>query len=247
MSHTMTLPRLYCPNLGRMPPELPVDELHHARNVLRARPGDQVVLFDGAGLESVATIGAVHRSGIELESGEVVVRPFELACRLTLFSALPRQHRQGFLVEKCTELGAAALVPIATARSVVRPSASLCEKLHRRAVEAAKQSGRCFVPTIEGPQRFTDSLPRAVEFTRPLIANPTADGRPLLDVLRDVPYGGHVACWIGPEGGWTDDELRAAEAAGIASIRLAPTILRIETAAMTVCAAAALHSAGRAV
>lgn len=246
MCRTMTLPRLYCPNLGGSPPDLPADELHHARNVLRLKPGDQVMLFDGAGQECIAAIDAVHRNGMDFQPGEVVLRPFELACRLTLFIALPRQHRQGFLVEKCTELGVAALVPISTARSVVRPSTSLCEKLHRRAVEAAKQSGRCFVPTIEGALRFADSLPRAAEFTRSLIANPAADGRSLLDVLRDKSSGGTVACWIGPEGGWTDEELRAADAAGLASVRLAPTILRIETAAMAVCAAAALHSADRA-
>lgn len=239
----MTLPRLYCPSLGRTPLELPADELHHARNVLRAKPGDQVVLFDGAGRESTATVGAIHRHGMEIEPGEVAIRPFDLACRLTLFIALPRQHRQGFLVEKCTELGVAAIMPIVTERSVVRPSASPCEKLHRRAVEAAKQSGRAFVPTIGTPLRLADSLTRVAEFCRAWMANPGADRPTVLDALHGVPSGGEVACWIGPEGGWSDEELEAAKSAGLAFLCLAPTVLRIETAAIAVCAAAAMHSA----
>lgn len=246
MCRIVTLPRLYCPGLGRAPLQLPAEELHHARNVLRIRSGDWVALFDGAGRESVATVGAVHRTGMELQAGEITLRPFELACRLTLFIALPRQHRQGFLVEKCTELGVAAMVPMATARSVVRPSTTLCEKLHRRAVEAAKQSGRAYVPSIGSPLEFADSLKHAPEFARAVVANPATDGRAMLDVLRDVPAGGAVACWIGPEGGWADEELEAAKSGGLAFVSLAPTILRIETAAMAVCAGAALCSAGRA-
>ncbi len=234
--------RLYCPTLQVGTVELPAEEAHHAISVLRIRSGTTVTLFDGAGREASAIIDAMGRHKTTADVETVATRPFDVSPRITLAVAMGRAHRQGYLVEKCTELGVSAIWPIIAARSVSKPDAGSILKWTRRAVEAAKQSQRAWVPEITAPQTFDESVTRASEFEAACIAHRDPDSIPLGPLLEDQVNDARVLVWVGPEGGWSDDEVNKAVDAGAATVTLGPTILRTETAAVAVCAAAAARS-----
>ena len=250
----MQQPRLYCPDLCPGTVELPPEESRHLVSSLRASPGSEVVLFDGAGGEAAGVLQRVDRRRAQVVVGRVTRRPFELAHRLTLAVAMGRAHRQGYLVEKCTELGVAAIWPIVAARSVARPDKDAVARWSRRAIEAAKQSGRAWVPEIAVPMGFAEILGRVDQFDAVAVADPSSSvpGRcaviPFDTLVAALPAEGTILALVGPEGGWSDDERtqsqagRMTTAKRLAVVSLGPTILRTETAAVALCAAVAMAS-----
>jgi 16S rRNA (uracil1498-N3)-methyltransferase len=236
----MRLHRLYCSRLAAGVNELSAEESHHALAVLRLKPGSEVVLFDGAGTEAYGVIQAVRRRLMRVAVASTMNRPFEAACALTLAVAVPKGPRMGLMIEKCTELGVAAFWPMTTARAVVRPSRVTIDKCARRAVEAAKQSGRAWVPAIREPREFADCLAEAGSFGHVCVADPHHNSCTFSDFLAGPFRGGTLLAAVGPEGGWTDDEIVEAVRAGATVVSLGAGILRTETAAMALCAAAAM-------
>lgn len=232
--------RLHCPNLAVGANLLPAHESHHAIASLRVRIGDEVVLFDGAGREAVGQVARIDHARLAVDVGAISQHPFDVARRITLAVAVPRIHRQGYLVEKCTELGVAAIWPIIAEHSVARPTKPAVEKWSQRAVEAAKQSHRRWIPSVATPIMFAESIRRAGEFDAAALTDVGSSGRPLTDLLRALPESSSVLAWVGPEGGWTDAERDLAIEAGAVTIKLGPTVLRTETAAVAICAVAAL-------
>lgn len=206
------------------------DEARHATRVMRLGAGDAVTLFDGTGWEYTAVVRSVARSEIELvvTAAESIDR--EAPVRVTLGVAMPKGDRQKVLVEKLTELGVACLTPLVTERSVAQPKASGVEKLRRTVIEASKQCGRNRLMQIDEPTPLQAFLERC-DADRRLIAHPHRD--------RQAPatsVEGPVAVAIGPEGGFTEDEVAAAEAAGWGAVSLGRAILRVETAAIAAAA-----------
>lgn len=233
-------PRFYALHLtvGAVP--LDPDESHHALSSLRLRPGAPVELFDGRGRAArgvlEATTGKRERTAIvrvdQLADGAPPPPP------LTLYVAGCKGPRLSWLVEKTTELGATRLAFTEFDRSVVRVSAGHAEKLTRVAIAAAKQSGRMWLPTITTGTAIGDLRPDADHL---VVAHPTPGGPSLSEWLAaTAPTGLTVV--IGPEGGLTDEELERLEAVPAATVRLGRHTLRIETAAVAVAAAWALHS-----
>ncbi len=251
--HSMRRPRVYCPALATGPIALPSEESHHLRTVLRAEPGTEVIVFDGKGTEADGVIARVDRRGVVVEARDLRNRPFDLAVRVTLAVALGKPHRQTYLVEKCTELGVAAIWPILSERSLNKPGASTVERMSRRAIEAAKQSGRAWVPAIENTQPLAESVKRVGEFQSTAMADvEEQEGTPVAGVtllpfhrfLSGLPEWASILVWVGPEGGWSAAERTLLRTSGAVSVTLSPTTLRSETAAVAVCAAAALMHAG---
>ena len=212
------------------------DEARHVARVMRARPGDQIAVFDGAGHSWPAVITRIERGQIDLELGPMATEP-EPPCRLTVAVALPKGDRQKWLIEKLTELGVASLVPLTTTRSVAQPTTAANERLRRGVIEACKQCGRSRLLEIKAACRFTDWLAEPHPGTR-LLADPA--GRPLLPAIRPVPRDVLIA--IGPEGGFTPEEVTAAEQAGFTRVSIGSSILRIETAALAVAAIIGQHA-----
>lgn len=220
--------------------ELAGPELHHLTRVMRAKAGDEVLLIDGSGAEFDARITSVGRCLAELA---VLARrevDRELPGTLTVAVALPKGDRQKWLVEKCVELGVTRLLPLATRRGVAQPKEAALERLRRGVIEATKQCGRTRLMEIAEPAAWSDYAASATAQCR-LVAHPHADM-----ALGDVAWPGvsrgkqpEVIVAIGPEGGFADEELGAALAAGWQAIHLGSRILRIETAAMLVAAWAA--------
>ncbi len=220
---------------------LPPEESRHAVASLRARKGDEFLLFDGRGREALARIDRITRRQAFLVVEQITERSFELRLRITLAVAMTKAHRQGYLIEKCTELGVAAFWPILSERSVARPVAAAIDKWSRRAMEAAKQSVRAWVPTVDAPQSFSQAVARTAEFSAAAIADPDPSAIPFLAFLGDRGGADTMLIFVGPEGGWTTEECRQAVAAGVVRIRISPTVLRSETAAVAVCAASAAY------
>jgi 16S rRNA (uracil1498-N3)-methyltransferase len=216
------------------------DEARHLAKVLRAREGDAVVLFDGRGRSWSARVARIGRDTVDLDTGAPQIETAGAAVRLTLAVALPKGDRQKWLVEKLTELGVAALVPLETSRGVAEATDGARARLERGVIEACKQCGRNTLMQIAAGRRLDRLLAEAGADTRIVIADP--GGGPL-DAA--APTAAEVMALVGPEGGFTADEVAAAEAAGAVRVSLGPHILRVETAAIAVAARFAAAAAGR--
>lgn len=217
-------------------------EATHLRKVLRARVGDAIRLFDGHGHEFAARVSYLDRHAIGCDILEVLTVDSELPRRLELGVALPRGDRQRVLVEKLTELGVTRLTPLLSERSVAQPDEQTVDRLRRGVIEASKQCGRNRLMEIGDPVPMREWLAVADASWR-LIAHP---GPVQGGVVSPLDFANQVVdrdvrLAIGPEGGFTDDEVRAAQDCGWARISLGPRILRVETAAT---ALAALATAG---
>lgn len=215
-------------------------EAEHVVKVLRGKVGDLVMLFDGGGAEFPARITAIGRSSVALA---VLARhdvSRELATEVTLGVALPKGDRQRWLVEKAVELGVARLVPLLTARGVAEPNAAALGRLRRYVIEASKQCGRNRLLQIAAPQRWEAFSRGEGRAALRLLAHPGPDAVPLAALPAFVPAS-PVACAVGPEGGFSEEELAAAD--GWQRISLGPRILRVETAAITLAAWFSLRDA----
>lgn len=239
----MQIIRLFSPVLAEGQLTLSPEESHHAAVALRLRSGQEVMLFDGAGREACGTIVSADRRGMRIKAGPVTQRPFEFCRRLTLAVAMPRTHRQGYLIEKCTELRVAAIWPVLAERSVAGRRSDWVERWSRRAVEAAKQSGRAWVPTIETPRRAPELLERCGGFHALALSHSCSSAGAFSAFLEARPEARSILVLVGPEGGWAPGEVAMFREAGAEPVTLGPSVLRTETAAVAVCAiAAALDS-----
>jgi 16S rRNA (uracil1498-N3)-methyltransferase len=212
------------------------DEARHMTAVMRIKVHDEATLFDGSGAEFTARVIAIGKQAVELAIVERRDISRELRLPLTLAVALPKGDRQKWLVEKTTELGVTRLVPLITERGVAQPVAAALGRLRRSVIEASKQCGRNRLMEISPPvsvAEFFGSLPATAAR---LIADPT--GQPL--GAGTVSRGSSLVFAVGPEGGFASAELAAARAAGWQSVSLGGRVLRVETAAVTAAAWAAL-------
>ncbi|HTU20844.1 MAG TPA: RsmE family RNA methyltransferase [Gemmataceae bacterium] len=204
-------------------------EAHHLAVVCRLRAGDAVCLFNGDGHQYPARIDEVHRREVSLQVLAVESPERELPYRLEIAAPLPRGDRAQLLIEKLTELGVTSFTPLQTARSVVHPRETKLDKLQRYVIEASKQCGRNVLlevrPMVDWPAFcLAAELP-----ARRVLGHPGGDW-----MRRDAetsPRCETVAA-VGPEGGFTKEEVAAARASGWRLLDLGPRILRVETAAI---------------
>jgi 16S rRNA (uracil1498-N3)-methyltransferase len=215
--------------------ELTGDEARHLAAVMRASAGDEVVLFDGSGAEFAARVVAIRKAAVELEIRQRREISRELPIAVTLAVALPKGERQKWLIEKATELGVARLVPLVTQRGVAQCGDAALDRLRRGVVESSKQCGRNRLLEIAGPLLAAELFAAGQASQERLIADPS--GEPL---NQRAGVAGEIIAAIGPEGGFTPDELASARAAGWRAVSLGPRILRVETAAIALASWAAL-------
>ncbi len=205
-------------------------DAHHLANVMRAKPGDEVMLFDGNGCEFRAQVVKVHRATVDLAITARIEVNRELAAPLTLGVALPKGDRQRWLVEKAVELGVTRLVPLVTSRGVAQPTEQARRRLQRAVIEASKQCGRNRLMEIAEPQAVENYVARLASDECGWLADPS--GADMRTCLADGASPRCIA--VGPEGGFTDEEIAAARSAGWRVVSLGPRILRIETAAVAI-------------
>lgn len=217
---------------------LPPDEAHHIRKVLRGRAGDGFEVVDSGRRLFAAELGDAGRAVVLdlLESGG------QAAAEVALYQAVPKGRHMDLVVEKATELGVTRIVPLATAHGVVRldNGGGKVERWRRVALAAARQSLRRSVPEVREPVGFSDAVLGARE-DGILLHN-----APDLPSLEECVGGEAVGLFVGPEGGWSGEEMRFAEEAGARAAQLGPYRLRSETAGIVAVARAraALENAG---
>jgi 16S rRNA (uracil1498-N3)-methyltransferase len=208
------------------------DEARHLAKVLRAKPGDRVTLFDGSGRSWEARVATIGRGEVALEVGEPRESPPVRPPAITLAVALPKGERQKWLVEKLTELGVARLVPLVTERGVAAATAGAIERLERGVIEACKQCGRDRLMDIAAPLTVAEIVAATPAGSVGIVADPA--GGPLDGIgWRQAEQ---VIGLVGPEGGFTAEELASATAAGWPQVALGAHVLRIETAAVALAA-----------
>jgi 16S rRNA (uracil1498-N3)-methyltransferase len=215
-------------------------EAHHLITVRRIRPGDRVCLFNGDGKEYAAEVTATTRQKVELEVTEVEAQNRELGFHLELAAPLPKGDRGQFLLEKLTELGVTTYVPLCTQRSVVHPGEARMAKMRRHVLEACKQCGRNVLMQVAPLAVWEAYCGRGDLPTARFLADRR---EPLANLKRGEslslgPNG--LALAVGPEGGFTDEEVGKAQANGWRLVHLGARTLRIETAALVLAAWAAL-------
>jgi 16S rRNA (uracil1498-N3)-methyltransferase len=212
------------------------DEARHLREVLRLKVGDEVFVFDGAGREFRCTIANARRDIALLDRCEEVVPTHpESPLRLTLAVALLKGEKFDLVVQKATELGVTSIVPVMTRYADIRLSDAndaerRVNRWRRIAVEAAKQCGRAFVPSIVLPVSLEAIVNDSDQSLRVMFSE--RNGHSFHESILEVSQPASVIVLIGSEGGWTDDEISAAISSGWQIVTLGGRILRAETAAI---------------
>ncbi len=215
-------------------------DVNHIRNVLRMKPGEEIAVSNG-------TDGREYRCGIESFTEDEVICSLrfvkedgvELPSRIHLFQGLPKADKMELIVQKAVELGAYEVIPVAARRCVVRldekKAASRISRWQGIAEAAAKQSRRGIIPQVHPVMNMREAVAYAHTMEVKLIPYELAENMGhTKEVLEAVKPGTDIAVFIGPEGGFEQEEIELAMAAGIEPVTLGRRILRTETAGLTV-------------
>ncbi len=206
------------------------DECAHLTHVMRKKVGDTIRVVDGTGNAYDARIEEIARRSARCNILQHHRRLHEPDREVTLGVALLKNGSKfDFLVEKCTELGVSSIVPLLTERTI--PQRARTDRYQKLALAAMKQSARCVLPTVHNVEHFTAFLSPVPQSSLKLIPHEQVATPTLTDVLRGRAFQSIVVC-IGPEGGFSDEEIDQAQAAGFIPVSLGTRRLRTETAAI---------------
>lgn len=214
-------------------------DVNHIRNVLRLKPGEQILISDGRGRDYYCRISDIDGEYVVADIEDVCDNFAELPVEVTLFQGYPKSDKMDLIVQKMVELGVHRIVPVFTARTVVKLDAKKAAKKTERynsiAESAAKQSGRGLIPEVLTPVTFAHAIEMASELDMNIIPYEEAEGLEYSrKVLSEIHGKKSLGIFIGPEGGFSRDEVEQAMAAGAKSITLGHRILRTETAGLAV-------------
>jgi 16S rRNA (uracil1498-N3)-methyltransferase len=229
--------RFFCDNITTTTATITGDDAHHISRVLRMKAGDALSLCDGAGNEYDAVITSVSPEAVVCQINEQHTSEAESPVKVTLFQCLPKTGKMELIVQKCTELGVFAVVPVFSARCVVQPGKDYDkkrERYNRVALEAAKQSRRAMVPQVLPLIELKKIDVKSFDLF--LIAYEDENTVSLKQALRAASAPQTIALLIGPEGGLEESEVSQLVAAGAKSVSLGKRILRTETAGMAMLA-----------
>lgn len=207
-------------------------ESHHLISVMRAKVQDAIVLFNGDGYEYDARVQKLDKRAVQVEVFARREVQREPSARLEIGVALPKGDRQQWLCEKLVELGCYRLTPLYTERGVAEPGEAALARLRRYVIEASKQCGRNRLMEIGEPRKINEFLSTSLELGRRLFLDASGG---MLKLDGDSAKQGKWIAAIGPEGGWTDQEIAAARANSWELAGLGSRILRVETAAAALC------------
>jgi 16S rRNA (uracil1498-N3)-methyltransferase len=215
-------------------------ETHHALHVLRLKRGDEIVALNGVGEEFFCEVENAARDSISLR---VVKKNAAAAtpCSITLLVGIPKGKIIESIIQKSVELGARRIVPLLSERVVTRLDekgrVQKREQWRQMAIEAIKQCGAAWLPEIEMPVTIENFLARKEKFDLQLVGSLQKERRHPKEIFSEFEKANgcllkSIAIWIGPEGDFTLDELRAIQDSGAQPISLGDLTLRVETAAI---------------
>ncbi len=217
---------------------LPEETANHLVRVMRLQEGDGCVLFNGDGNDYPATLVAVGKREVQVRVDQAVPLANESSLHITLLQGVARGEKMDLILQKATELGVRAIVPVNAERTEVKLAGARAEKrvTHWNHVvqSACGQSGRAVIPTVGAPLPLAQAVASLPAETLRLTLDPQGTHR--LATLESTPAGGIVIA-IGPEGGWSPRDRAQLAAAGFEGLQLGPRILRTETAGLAAIAA----------
>ncbi len=226
--------RFYCESIEPLSVLDPV-ESNHASRVLRLIVGAPVELFDGKGTLGEGVIEQVSRGQVTVKTSRITTQKRDDRPKIILAVSFAKGQRFDWLVEKCTELGADHIAAVQFERTVKLGKAETLQRLSKITISAAKQSGRLFLPKLTGPKKVNETLSflqdEYPESTR-LYGSP--NGHAFAELSRmERPKNSIV--FIGPEGGFSDQEIELFDSVGALPVCIHQNILRVETAAVAFC------------
>ena len=217
-------------------------DVNHIKNVLRMKPGDELSVSNGVdGKEYRCAIAHFAEDAVLCELLFIKVDGLELPARIYLFQALPKADKMELVIQKAVELGVYEIIPVAASRSVVKLDGKKAQARLARwqgiAEAAAKQSRRRLIPAVRPILSMAEAAAYAADMDCKLIPYELAEGmHRTKSLIGSICAGQRVAVFIGPEGGFADSEIEAAQAAGIVPVTMGKRILRTETAGLTMLA-----------
>jgi len=211
------------------------EDAKHIKTVLRAREGEEITVCDGLGTDYFCRIASLE-DGVTAEIIGSEVCQSEPKTKITLYQGLPKADKMELIIQKCVELGVDRIVAVSTERCIVKLDKKEEKKLERWrkiAEAAAKQSSRGKIPEI-APKvlRFSQALDEAKTLDGAIIPYEKEEDRGIRSFVEEFS-GKEIGVFIGPEGGFTEEEIQSAQDAGVLPITLGKRILRTETAGMT--------------
>jgi len=211
------------------------DTAHHMLHVLRMKPGAYAILCDGKGMDYKAVLTESNPKGPTAVFSVLESTPCQTESKVsvTLYQSLPKGDKMEWIIQKCVELGIYKIVPICTARTVVRikDAEKKTTRYQRIAEGAAAQSMRGIIPEVSSPLPFCKALDKKGQEDIWIAAWENENNRSIASVLQGSPPKS-IGLWIGPEGGFETDEIAALQVSGAIPITLGRRILRTETASM---------------
>lgn len=232
------MPRFFVDVSGTAGDILPVEgrDAHHITRSLRMSVGDPITICDGRGTDYRCVIIGISRELVEARVIEVLASENEPDVAVTLFMSLTKGEKMDFAIQKSVELGVRTIVPVLSGRCVVRPdgrsAGNRLERWNKIALEASKQSCRGYVPKVTEIVGYDRAIMMASEYSLKMIAYERSIF-PVGELLSSAAYS-DAAVFTGPEGGYEEEEIEAAEKMGIVPVLLGKRILRAETAPLCI-------------
>jgi len=211
-------------------------QAYQINNVLRKKVGEHIIVLDNLGAEYEIEIKTIEKKKITGQIKNKRKAVGEPATEITLYQSLLSREKFEWVLQKCTEVGVKRFVPLVTERSIVRKDSINANKIERRRriiQEAAEQSERGEIPQLQQTINFEEAIAKPDCFDYKFMAHTQAKGNSLRRYLKDSnKKTRRIALFVGPEGGFTENEVQRAKDCGIVPISLGRRILRTETAAV---------------
>ena len=212
-------------------------DVNHIKNVLRKKVGQDITVSDGVNPTYTCRISAVSSEAITAQIISRADSTRELPARIVLFQGLAKSDKLEFIIQKAVELGASEIVPVAMKNSVMKIQPEKAQAKVNRwqaiAQSAAKQSGRNVVPDVAMPMSFDKALEYSQDLEMKILTYENKSGMEYTrEVISQCPGKSSIGVWVGPEGGYTPEEVEKAQNSGWLSISLGRRILRTETAGL---------------
>ena len=210
-------------------------DVNHIRNALRMKPGERIRVSDASGHAWFCRIDALLKDQVVAAVEEEDLCGTEFAHQVVLFQGLPKSGKMEWIVQKAVELGAHSIVPVAMKNCVVKleekRAGSRRDRWQAIAGSAAKQSGRTVIPEVSLPVSFREAVSFASGLDAVLVAYENERGLSATrERIRSIPEKSSIGLFVGPEGGFSPEEIEECDRSGFCRISLGRRILRTETA-----------------
>ncbi|MFA6431507.1 MAG: RsmE family RNA methyltransferase [Candidatus Margulisiibacteriota bacterium] len=224
------MPRIFVP-IDNFP-NIHGSDAHYVKDVLRCGVEDEITILDGSGKVFRAKIAEIGKDIVKCQIIEEIINDTEPHTKITLAQALPKSKKMDLIVEKCTELGVSKIIPMLTERCISRDIN--LERINKIAKSSAQQSGRAIIPEISPLTNFQEVIKLKNTYDLALIPWELEKKTTLKDLLKKSKQPKNILVLIGPEGGFSQTEIKLGTNAGFFTVSLGNRILRTETAGISI-------------